>query len=66
MRGVKIYGGQAVVPGNIIVRQVGTVFHPGRGVRLGRDFTIYSVIKGVVKFEHYDKKRRQVSVYPAA
>ena len=66
MRGVKIYGGQTVVPGNIIVRQVGTVFHPGKGVRLGRDFTIYSVIEGVVKFEHYDKKRRQVSVYPAA
>jgi large subunit ribosomal protein L27 len=66
MRGVKIFGGQTVVPGNIIVRQVGTVFHPGKGVRLGRDFTIYSVIEGVVKFEHYDKRRRQVSVYPAA
>ncbi len=66
MRGVKKYGGQVVVPGNIIVRQVGTVFHPGRNVRLGRDFTIYSIIEGVVKFEHYDKKRRQVSVYPVA
>ena len=66
MRGVKCYGGQLVIPGNIIVRQVGTKIHPGKGVRLGRDFTIYAVINGVVKFEHYDKKRQKVSVYSAA
>lgn len=66
MRGVKRYGGETVNPGEVLVRQVGTVFHPGRNVRLGRDFTLYSAIGGVVKFEHYDKKRRQVSVYPAA
>ena len=66
MRGVKAFGGQKVIPGNIIVRQVGTKVHPGKGVRLGRDFTIYSVIEGIVKFENRDKKRLQVSVYPLA
>jgi large subunit ribosomal protein L27 len=64
-RGVKKYGGEQVIAGNIIVRQVGTVFHPGRNVGLGRDYTIYSLIDGVVKFEHKNKKRQQVSVYPA-
>lgn len=66
MRGVKIFGGQTVTPGKIIVRQVGTRYHAGRGVGLGRDFTIYSLIEGVVKFEHHDKKRLQVSVYPVS
>jgi len=66
MRCVKRYGGQLVKSGEILVRQVGTVFHPGRNVGLGRDFTIYSLIEGVVKFESYDKKRKQISVYPAA
>lgn len=64
MRGVKRYGGQKVNAGEILVRQVGTVFHPGRNVGLGRDFTIYSMIEGIVTFERYDKKRKQVSVYP--
>lgn len=66
MRGVKRYGGQVVKTGEILVRQVGTVFHPGRNVGLGRDFTIYSLIDGVVTFERFDKTRKQVSVYPAA
>ena len=66
MRGVKRYGGQKVNAGEIIVRQVGTVFHPGRGVGLGRDFTIYAMIPGVVTFERYDRTRKQISVYPAA
>lgn len=66
MRGVKRYGGQLVGPGEILVRQVGTLFHPGKNVRLGRDYTLYSAIDGVVAFEHYDKKRKQVSVYPKA
>ena len=66
MRGVKRYGGQVVNAGEILVRQVGTKFHPGKNVRLGRDFTLYSAIGGVVTFEHYDKKRKQVSVYPQA
>ncbi|NUM89535.1 MAG: 50S ribosomal protein L27 [Bdellovibrionales bacterium] len=66
MRGVKRYGGEAVRAGNILVRQVGTKFHPGNNVGLGRDFTIFSLIDGVVKFENKDRRRQKVSVYPAA
>ncbi len=66
MRGVKRFGGQAVRCGEILVRQVGTKVRPGRNVGLGRDFTLFALVDGVVKFEHFDKKRRQVSVYPAA
>ena len=66
MRGVKRFGGQVVKSGNILVRQVGTVFHPGKNVAVGRDFTLFSLIDGVVKFEHKDRKRQKVSVYPAA
>jgi large subunit ribosomal protein L27 len=56
-RGVKKFGDQKVKNGDILVRQVGTKFHPGKGVRLGKDFTIYSVIQGVVKFTNkYGKK----------
>ncbi len=64
-RGIKKYGGEQVVAGNIIVRQCGTKWHPGRNVGLGRDFTIYSLIDGVVKFEHKNQTRYKVSVYPA-
>jgi len=64
MRGVKRYGGQKVNAGEILVRQVGTRFHPGRNVGLGRDFTLYAMIEGVVTFERFDRKRKQVSVYP--
>lgn len=63
--GVKRYGGEAVLAGNILVRQRGTQFHPGRNVAIGRDDTLFSLIDGVVKFERKDKKRQQVSVYPA-
>jgi large subunit ribosomal protein L27 len=66
MRGVKRFGGEAVKAGSIIVRQVGTVWHPGKNVGLGRDFTLFSLIDGVVKFEHKDRSRQKVSVYPAA
>ena len=66
MRGVKRYGGQLVNCGEILVRQVGTKFHPGKNVGLGRDFTLYSLIAGTVTFEQYDKTRQQISVYPAA
>lgn len=48
--GVKAYGGEKVIAGNIIIRQRGTKVHPGEGVRLGRDYTIYSEIDGIVKF----------------
>jgi large subunit ribosomal protein L27 len=62
--GVKRYDGQAVLPGTIIVRQRGTRIHPGRNVGMGRDFTIYALIQGQVKFEPYNKLgRKKVSVY---
>ena len=61
--GVKRFGGQAVLAGNILVRQRGTKFHPGKNVRRGRDDTLFSVVDGVVKFEHHNKKRLKVSVY---
>lgn len=64
--GVKRFGGEAVLPGTIIVRQRGTQFHVGTNVKIGRDHTIYSVIEGVVKFERENKTRFKVSVYPKA
>ncbi|KAA2285705.1 50S ribosomal protein L27 [Arenimonas fontis] len=65
--GVKIYGGQAVEAGNIIVRQRGTQFHPGPGVGLGRDHTLFALVDGVVDFSvKGPNKRRTVSVVPAA
>lgn len=60
--GVKKYGGEIVKAGSIIVRQRGTQFHPGPGVGLGNDFTLYALIAGEVKFEGPEKKRR-VAVY---
>ncbi|OFZ19354.1 MAG: 50S ribosomal protein L27 [Bdellovibrionales bacterium RBG_16_40_8] len=62
--GVKRFGGQNVLSGTIIVRQRGTKFFLGRNVRMGRDFTIYSVIDGQVKYERTNKKKFRVSVYP--
>lgn len=64
--GVKRFGGQVVVAGNILVRQRGTKFHPGRNVRRGCDDTLFAVADGIVKFEHKNKKRLMVSVYPAS
>lgn len=61
--GVKRYGGELVIPGNIIVRQKGTKFHPGNHVGLGKDYTIYSLVEGHVKFET-KLGRKVVSVYP--
>ncbi len=58
-RGVKRFGGQHVLAGNIIVRQLGTKVHPGHGVGLGRDFTIFATCNGVVKFEKYVRKNRE-------
>ncbi len=63
-RGVKRYGGQWVKAGNILVRQLGTKFHPGKNVGLGKDYTLFSKIDGVVKFETR-RNRQLVSVYPA-
>lgn len=56
--GVKVYGGQAVIPGNIIVRQRGTRFHPGSNVGIGRDHTIFATAAGTVKFEIKGPKNR--------
>jgi large subunit ribosomal protein L27 len=61
--GVKRYGGEYVIPGNIIIRQKGTKFKPGNNVGLGRDFTIYALIDGQVSFET-KHGRKYVSVYP--
>lgn len=65
MRGVKKFGGELVDTGMIIVRQKGTKFHPGTGVKMGRDFTIYSMMPGKVKFGHYKKNMKIVSIIPA-
>ena len=62
--GVKLYDGNAVRAGGIIVRQRGTKFYPGRNVGLGRDYTLFSLIEGKVKFEAISRDRKQVSVYP--
>ncbi|GAB3126691.1 50S ribosomal protein L27 [Novispirillum itersonii] len=64
--GVKKFGGEAVIAGNIIIRQRGTKWHPGENVGLGRDFTIFSVVNGNVKFHKGFKGRTFVSVVPAA
>lgn len=63
-RGVKSYGGEVVRAGNIIVRQVGTKFHPGRNVGMGKDFTLFAKIDGVVTFENLTRDRQRISVYP--
>jgi large subunit ribosomal protein L27 len=63
---VKHYGGEQVIAGNIIVRQRGTKFHPGKNVGRGNDDTLFALVDGVVRFEHKDKKRMKVSVYPPA
>ncbi|MBW2052867.1 MAG: 50S ribosomal protein L27 [Deltaproteobacteria bacterium] len=62
--GVKRFGGQYVRAGNIIVRQVGTKIHAGQNVGVGRDYTLFALIDGVVAFERLDKARKKVSVYP--
>jgi len=64
--GVKKFGGQTVIPGNIIIRQRGTKVHPGKNVGMGKDHTLFALIEGVVTFERKDKKRQQVSVIAAA
>jgi large subunit ribosomal protein L27 len=64
-RGIKVYAGETVKAGNILVRQLGTRIHPGRNVGLGRDYTIYAKIDGIVKYESHRGDRRQVSVYAA-
>jgi large subunit ribosomal protein L27 len=62
-RGVKVYGGEQVSAGSILVRQVGTTIHPGRNVGLGSDFTLFALVDGVVKYEWRTRTQRKVSVY---
>jgi len=64
-RGIKKFGGQSVVSGNILVRQVGTKIHPGENVGMGKDFTLFAKIDGVVTYERKGRDRKKVSVYDA-
>ncbi len=64
--GVKKYGGESVVAGNIVIRQRGTKVHPGKNMGMGKDHTLYALVDGVVVFERKDKKRKQVSIIPAS
>jgi large subunit ribosomal protein L27 len=61
--GTKMYGGQLVKAGNILVRQIGTRIHPGNNVGMGKDFTLFAKTDGIVKFERWGKDRKRVSVY---
>ena len=60
-RGVKRFGGERVAPGHILVRQVGNRFHPGRGVGQGKDFTLFALVEGAVK---YDQEGRRINILP--
>ena len=62
MRGVKKFGGESVITGNIIVRQKGTKLHPGNGVGMRKDFTLFALRDGKVQFDWYNKKRKVVSI----
>jgi len=64
-RGVKVYGGEKVSAGSILVRQVGTTIAAGKNVGLGKDYTLFSLIDGIVKYEYRSKDQRKVSVYPS-
>ncbi len=66
MLGVKLYDGQVVLPGGIIVRQRGTKIKPGNNVGLGRDHTLFALVAGKVKFEHYRHDQKRVSVYSSS
>jgi large subunit ribosomal protein L27 len=65
-RGTKVYGGETVNAGSILVRQVGETIKAGRNVGVGRDFTLFALVGGRVAYEHADRKTKRVSVYPAA
>ncbi len=67
-RGVKRFGGQQVLAGNILVRQLGTKFHPGKNVGMGRDYTLFALTDGVVQFERYTRQRKvktRINIVPA-
>ncbi len=65
-RGVKVFAGEQVRAGNILVRQLGTKIHPGKNVGMGRDFTLFAKIDGIVRYERMGKDRRRVHVLPLA
>lgn len=65
-RGVKVYGGEFVRAGGILVRQVGQTIDPGRNVGVGRDFTLFALVDGTVAYDHASKKKKRVSVDPVA
>ena len=62
-RGVKRYGGEIVKAGNIMIRQIGTRIHPGDNVGMGRDYTLFAKIDGIVAYERVGRSRKRVSVY---
>ena len=64
-RGVKLFAGQTAKAGNILVRQLGTRIHPGKNVGMGRDYTLFAKIDGIVRYERVGKDRKQVHVFPA-
>lgn len=63
-RGVKRFGGQVVTAGSILVRQLGTVIHPGENVGCGRDYTLFAKIDGTVQYENFGRDKKRVAVYP--
>ena len=63
-RGVKVFGGETVRAGNIIVRQLGTRIHPGKNVGMGRDFTLFAKIDGIVEYQRKDRNRKRVAIVP--
>ncbi|NVL89897.1 MAG: 50S ribosomal protein L27 [Desulfobacterales bacterium] len=63
-RGVKRFGGQKVSAGNILVRQLGTKIHPGKNVGMGKDYTLFAKIDGIVNFDNMGRSRKRVNVYP--
>lgn len=65
-RGVKRFGGQQVLAGNILVRQCGTKIHPGKNVGLGRDYTLFALIDGVVAYEEFGGGKKRACVYPVS
>ena len=65
-RGIKVYGGQSIKAGGIIVRQVGSSFHAGLNVGTGKDFTLFARTDGIVEFERRGRKRQYVNVRPSA
>ncbi|MEW6427041.1 MAG: 50S ribosomal protein L27 [Thermodesulfobacteriota bacterium] len=65
-RGVKRFGGQQVLAGNILVRQCGTRIHPGKNVGLGKDYTLFALVDGVVAYEEFGRGKKRASVYPVS